>query len=83
MTVSLAAMRADLQRTPAWSLAPPPTDDFLLMFLRTELFSPSAAADRYRKFWKVFSLVVVFARKQGTNKGCSCDSFARRALWLK
>lgn len=53
LTASLAAMRANLQQTPAWSLAPPPTDDFLLMFLRTEVFCPSAAADRYRKFWKV------------------------------
>eukprot|EP00752_Nemacystus_decipiens_P008826 g7877.t1 len=53
LTVSLTAMRANLQQTPAWSLAPPPTDEFLLMFLRTEVFSPSAAADRYRKFWKM------------------------------
>lgn len=52
LAASLAAMRANLQQTPA-PVAPPPTDDFLLMFLRTEVFSPSAAADRYRRFWKV------------------------------
>lgn len=53
-------MRANLRQTPAWSQAPPPTDEFLLMFLRTEVFSPSAAADRYRKFWEVFLYSVVF-----------------------
>ncbi|CAM9113553.1 unnamed protein product [Ectocarpus sp. 6 AP-2014] len=50
---SLAAMRANLKKVPAWSRAPPPTDDFLLMFLRSEVFKPHKAADRYRKFWKV------------------------------
>lgn len=59
LAASLAAMRANLQQTPAWSLAPPPTDDFLLMFLRTEVFSPPAAADRYRKFWKVHTHVIL------------------------
>lgn len=49
----LAAMRADLAEFPAWSGAPEPTDEFLLMFLRSEVFSPSKAAKRYRKFWKV------------------------------
>lgn len=50
---SLAAMRADLSQSPAWGGAPTPTDDFLLMFLRSEVFSPKRAANRYRKFWKV------------------------------
>lgn len=49
----MAAMKADLAANPAWSGAPSPTDEFLLMFLRAEVFSPSAAANRYRKFWKV------------------------------
>ena len=53
LAASLSAMRANLEQNPAWEGGPPPTDDFLLMFLRTELFSSSAAADRYRKFWKV------------------------------
>lgn len=34
--------------------------DFLLMFLRTEVFSPSAAADRRRKFWKVCRILLYF-----------------------
>ncbi|CAM9142231.1 unnamed protein product [Scytosiphon promiscuus] len=46
-------MRADLDEKPAWKGAPPPTDDFLLMFLRSEVFSPTAAAGRYRKFWEM------------------------------
>ena len=50
---SLAAIRAEIAKTPAWSGAPTPTDDFLLMFLRAEVFSPEKAADRYRKFWEV------------------------------
>lgn len=56
---SLAAMRADLKKVPAWSRAPPPTDDFLLMFLRSEVFKPHKAADRYRKFWKVWMLLLL------------------------
>lgn len=47
-------MRADIAATPAWGGALPPEDDFLLMFLRAEVFSPSKAADRYRKFWEVW-----------------------------
>lgn len=50
---SVAAMRADIAETPPWHGAPAPTDEFLLMFLRSEVFSPAKAADRYRKFWKV------------------------------
>ncbi|CAM9709265.1 unnamed protein product [Pylaiella littoralis] len=50
---SLAAMRANLKQKPAWRQAPPPTDDFLLMFLRSEVFKPHKAADRYRKYWQV------------------------------
>lgn len=50
---SLSAMRADLTERPAWSGAPPPADNFLLMFLRAEVFSAAKAADRYRKFWEV------------------------------
>ncbi|CAM9094834.1 unnamed protein product, partial [Hapterophycus canaliculatus] len=53
LAASLAAMRVDLDGNPAWDGAPPPSDDFLLMFLRSEVFSPSAAAERYRKFWKI------------------------------
>ncbi|CAM9142469.1 unnamed protein product [Scytosiphon promiscuus] len=53
LAASLAAMRADLEQKPAWKGAPPPTDDFLLMFLRSEVFSPPAAANRYRKFWEM------------------------------
>eukprot|EP00752_Nemacystus_decipiens_P008831 g7882.t1 len=53
LTASLAAMRTNLKQNPAWSRAPPPTDDFLLMFLRSEVFRPDKAANRYRKFWKV------------------------------
>lgn len=46
-------MKVGFEERPAWSGAPCPlTDEFLLMFLRTELSSPSAAAGRYRKFWK-------------------------------
>lgn len=57
LTTSLTAMRADIESKPAWSGAPPPTDDFLLMFLRSEVFAPSAAAERYRKFWEVRTAV--------------------------
>lgn len=53
LTTSLVGVRASLAETPAWSGAPPPTDDFLLMFLRAEVFSPEKAAARYRKFWEV------------------------------
>lgn len=53
VTASLAAMRKNLAASPAWAGAPIPTDDFLLMFLRSEVFVPGSAADRYRKFWKV------------------------------
>lgn len=53
VNATLAAMRADIANTPAWSGAPTPSDDFLLMFLRAEVFSPTLAANRYRKFWKV------------------------------
>lgn len=53
MTASLAAFRAELEKHPAWSGAPPPTDDFLLLFLRAEMFSTVKAAQRYRLFWKV------------------------------
>ncbi|CAN0243844.1 unnamed protein product [Ectocarpus fasciculatus] len=52
LAASLAAMKADLAANPAWSGAPSPKDEFLLMFLRAEVFSPPAAANRYRKFWK-------------------------------
>lgn len=54
---SVAAVRADLDKTPAWSRAPTPTDDFLLMFLRSEMFCPEKAAGRYRKFWEVSAVV--------------------------
>lgn len=53
LKVSLAAIRTEIAATPAWSGAPTPTDDFLLMFLRAEVFSPEKAAARYRKFWEV------------------------------
>ncbi len=59
VAASLAAMRANLKQSPAWSKAPPPTDDFLLMFLRSEVFKPHKAADRYRKYWKVCILVCI------------------------
>ncbi|CAN0154830.1 unnamed protein product [Ascophyllum nodosum] len=52
LEATLAAMRTDIANGPAWSGAPAPTDDFLLMFIRAEVFSPSRAADRYRKFWE-------------------------------
>lgn len=53
LEASLAAIRVELAKTPAWSGAPTPTDDLLLMFLRAEVFNPASAAKRYRKFWKV------------------------------
>ncbi|CAM9142154.1 unnamed protein product [Scytosiphon promiscuus] len=52
VAASLSAMRANLSKKPAWRLAPEATDDMLLMFLRSEVFHPHKAADRYRKFWK-------------------------------
>lgn len=50
---SLSAVRADLAERPAWNGAPSPSDDFLLMFLRAEVFNPKLAAVRYRRFWQV------------------------------
>lgn len=49
----IAAVRADIAETPAWHGAPHPTDEFLLMFLRAEMFSPKMAGARYRSFWEV------------------------------
>lgn len=57
LAASLSAMRTNLKEKPAWRLAPPPTDDFLLMFLRSEVFNPHKAAERYRKFWNVGPLL--------------------------
>lgn len=53
IATALSSMKDDLANEPAWSGAPTPTDDFLLMFLRAEVFSPTMAANRYRKFWEV------------------------------
>lgn len=60
VNASLAAMRANLKQKPAWGQAPPPTDDFLLMFLRSEVFKPHKAADRYRKYWKVWFRIYIY-----------------------
>ncbi|CAM9758928.1 unnamed protein product [Choristocarpus tenellus] len=50
---ALVAFRTDLAETPAWTGAPNPTDEFLTMFLRAEVFIPSMAAKRYRRFWEM------------------------------
>lgn len=59
VTAALAAMRKELTENPAWSGAPTPTDEFLLMFLRSEMFSPEKAAARYRRFWEVLYITFV------------------------